>query len=201
MVCGWRCPDRRIGQLLTGILPRHASPRQAVLTGAPGAGKTTLLDAAAAAGIRTSPEVARELLRQPGGMELRARDPLGFAEAMAEAHAREYELHAAASGPVLFDRGLPDVVGFLEVSGLPVPAAIDRACCGLRYTGPILRAPAWPEIYVQDAERIQDWAQAVASDAAVTAAWRRYGYEVVDLPLAGVEERLSFVTSRLQPAA
>ncbi len=188
--------DRWIGQHLNGPVPRHA-----VLTGAPGAGKTTLLDAAAAAGISTSPEVARELLRQPGGMALRDTDPLGFAEAMAEAHAREFERHAATPGPVLFDRGFPDVVGFLDVSGLPVPKAVDRICRKLRYTGPILRAPAWAEIYVQDAERIQDWQQAVASDEAVTSAWKRFGYDVTDLPLVPVEQRLAFVTSLLHPAA
>ncbi|MFC0589812.1 AAA family ATPase [Novosphingobium aquiterrae] len=176
-------------------------PRHAVLTGAPGAGKTTLLDAAAAAGIATSPEVARQLLQRPGGMELRAGDPLGFAEAMAEAHAREYERFANLPGPVLFDRGFPDVVGFLDVSGLPVSPAIDRACRTLRYHGPILRAPAWAAIYAQDAERIQDWAEAVASDEAVTAAWRRYGYAVTDLPLAGVDARLRFLRESLQPAA
>mgnify|MGYP001354360260 CR=1 FL=1 len=179
--------------------PELKLPRCAVLTGAPGAGKTTLLDAAAAAGLRTSPEVARELLRQPGGMDLRQRDPLGFAEAMAEAHIREIERHAGAPVPVLFDRGLPDVVGFLDVSGLTVPPGVERACRTLRYHGPILRAPAWAAIYVQDAERIQDWEQAVASDAAVTAAWQRYGYEVTELPLAGVDERLDFVRSLLQP--
>ena len=168
-----------------------------MLTGAPGAGKTTLLDAAEAAGIRTSPEVARRILQQHGGMELREADPLGFAEAMAEAHTREFERHAAHPGPVLFDRGFPDVVGFLDVSGLPVPAAVDRACRDLRYAGPILRAPAWAAIYVQDAQRIQDWEQAVASDAAVTAAWRRYGYDVIDLPLVGVDERLAFLRRSL----
>lgn len=176
-------------------------PRRAVLTGAPGAGKTTLLDAAAAAGMATSPEVARRILKAPGGMELRATDPLGFAEAMAEAHAHEFECHARHPGPVLFDRGLPDVVGFLDVSGLAVPTAVDRVCRNLRYTGPILRAPAWAAIYAQDAERIQNWEQAVASDDAVTAAWKRYGYDVVDLPLAAVAERLEFLRSSLQPAA
>ncbi len=175
------------------VLPRHA-----VLTGAPGAGKTTLLDAAAAAGLSTSPEVARRILQLPGGMELRKADPLGFAEAMTEAHAREYQRHAGHPGPVVFDRGFPDVVGFLEVSGLPVPKAVDRACRTLRYHGPVLRAPAWAAIYVQDAERIQDWEQAVASDEAVTAAWKRYGYEVADLPLAGVEERLDFLRKMLK---
>ena len=174
------------------LLPRHA-----VLTGAPGAGKTTLLDAAAAAGLTTSPEVARRLLQQPGGMDLCAQDPLGFAEAMLEAHAREYQRFADHPGPVVFDRGFPDVVGFLDVSGLPVPEAVDRACRNLRYRGPILRAPAWAAIYAQDPERIQDWQQAVASDEAVTAAWRRYGYAVEDLPLAGVAQRLAVLRSRL----
>lgn len=175
------------------------APRHAVLTGAPGAGKTTLLDAAAAAGFQTSPEVARELLKAPGGMALRAADPRGFAEAMTEAHIREFQRYAGHSAPVLFDRGFPDVVGFLDVSGLSVPKAVDHACRTLRYHGPILRAPAWAAIYVQDPERIQDWEQAVASDEAVTAAWKRYGYDVTDLPLVGVDERLGFL-QRLLPS-
>lgn len=175
--------------------------RHAVLTGAPGAGKTTLLDAAAAAGIATSPEVARRILQERGGMALREDDPLAFAESMAEAHAREYERFAGHPGTVLFDRGFPDVVGFLDVSGLPVPRAVDRICRDLRYDGPILRAPAWADIYVQDAERIQDWQGAVDSDLAVTAAWRRYGYTVVPLPLVPVEQRLAFLLGRIQPDA
>ena len=178
-----------------------AYPRHAVLTGAPGAGKTTLLSAAAVAGFCTSPEVARQLLQQPGGMALREADPVGFAEAMLEAHVREFELTAAQPGPVLFDRGFPDVVGFLAVSGLAVPRRIDQTCRQLRYYGPIFRAPAWAAIYRQDHERIQTWEQAAASDEAVTAAWRHYGYTVIDLPLAGVEERLELLTARLQPAA
>lgn len=171
--------------------------RHVVLTGAPGAGKTTLLRAAADAGLATSPEVARELLRAPGGMALRADDPLGFAEAMLEAHRREYNRYVLFPSPVVFDRGFPDVAGFLDASGLPVSEALDHACRTIRYHGPVLRAPAWAEIYRRDAERIQDWEQAVASDKAVTAAWRRYGYDVTDLPLAPVVERLRFLKARL----
>ncbi len=124
----------------------------------------------------------------------------GFAEAMLEAHLREFERHADHGEPVLFDRGFPDVVGFLDVSGLSVPKAVDQACRTLRYTGPILRAPAWAAIYVQDKERIQDWEQALASDEAVTAAWRRYGYDVTDFPLTDVEARLGFLRGLIYPA-
>lgn len=174
-----------------------AAPR-AVLTGAPGAGKSTLLDAAAAAGIMTSPEVARELLQVPGGMELRASNPQGFAQAMLEAHIREFERFKDAPGPVVFDRGFPDVVGFYLLTGRHVPAELDRVCWEMRYAGPILRAPPWAVIYRQDAERIQTWEEAVQSDEAVTAAWRRYGYDLIDLPLANVDDRLGFLCARMR---
>lgn len=131
-------------------------------------------------------------------MRLRESDPQGFAEAMLEAHLKEYERHSGGAGPVVFDRGLPDVVGFLKVGGLAVPAHLDRACRTVRYRGPILRAPAWEAIYQPDAERIQNWEEAVASDLACTAAWREYGYEPVNLPLAPVEERLKFLDKILR---
>lgn len=169
------------------------APRQYVLTGAPGGGKSTLLEEARKLGIATSPEVARAILDQPGGMDLRRNDPLGFAEAMLEGHRREWERHSGSGIPVIFDRGFPDVVGFLEVSGLKVSPQIDRVCRALRYSGPILRAPAWREIYRQDAQRIQNWEEAVASDEAVTRAWQRYGYDPIDLPLASVAERLQML--------
>ena len=89
------------------------------------------------------------------------------------------------------------MVGFLEVSGLSVSSDIDAACRDIRYRGPILRAPAWEDIYRQDAQRIQTWDEAAASDAAVTAAWRRYGYDVIDLPLAPIADRLAFLREKL----
>lgn len=160
-----------------------------------------MLEAAERAGIATSPEVARRILQSPGGMELRANDPLGFADAMIAAHHAEYDRFADLPGPIVFDRGFPDVVGFLQVSGLPVSREIDRLCRSVRYHGPVLRAPAWQAIYAPDDERIQTWDQAVASDEAVTAAWRHYGYEVTDLPLASVEVRLETLRAALQDAA
>lgn len=130
-------------------------------------------------------------------MELRETDPLGFAERMAQAHLREYENHIRAPSLVLFDRGLPDVVGFLEVSGLSIPRSLDEACRRIRYSGPVFRAPAWKAIYRSDAQRIQSWDEAVASDQAVTQAWRRYDYEPIDLPLTTIPQRLAFVKSHL----
>lgn len=178
----------------------YPAPRRSVITGGPGAGKSALLEAAGRAGLATSGEVAREILKEPGGMALRANDPAGFADAMLARELAAFEAAAVCDGPVIFDRGFPDIVGFLSLAGLPVSGDLDRVCRSLRYDGPIFRAPPWRAIYVSDGERIQSWQDACDSDRAVSAAWERYGYSLVDLPLVAVEERLSFLVGALGDA-
>jgi predicted ATPase len=168
---------------------------RAVLTGGPGAGKSTLLEAIRGKDMRIFPEAARVILQSPNGMAMRADRPLDFAMAMLDADLATW--HAADSKLSVYDRGFPDIAGFLELEGLPVPAILDRICYENRYSGPIFRAVPWLEIYATDAERTQDWDQALASDEAVTSAWKRYGYELVDLPQTSVTQRADFVMWRV----
>lgn len=172
-------------------------PIRAVVTGGPGAGKSTLLAELAQRGISVEEEAARAILQAPDGMALRERDPKGFAEAMFARELVSFKRAGERDGATVFDRGFPDTVGFLRLEGLPVPEMMDRICRDTRYSGPIFRAPPWREIYCPDEERIQDWDQARASDAAVCAAWRDYGYELIDLPFAEVAERADFVIELL----
>ena len=173
-------------------------PIRAAVTGAPGAGKSTLLDELAASGVATGPEIARAILQEPRGMKLRESDPTGFAFAMLEAQLASWEHARDGADLILYDRGFPDIVGFLRVEGLAVPDEIDRICREYRYDGPVFRAPRWAAIYRQDAERIQSWRGALASDEAVVNAWRDYGYEPVRLPLASLTERADFVLGTLR---
>ena len=59
--------------------------------------------------------------------------------------------------------------------------------------------PPWRAIYENDTERRQDWAEAIATFDAVTAAYRRLGYELVTVPPGTVEERARFVLSTIAP--
>ena len=173
------------------------APIRSAVTGAPGAGKSTLLREVAKHGVAVGDEVARGILQAEGGMALRADDPQGFALAMLEAQLALWEAAPPNGGVIFYDRGFPDIAGFLRVEGLAVPTDVDRVCRTHRYNGPIFHAPAWREIYRQDEERIQTWDEAVASDEAICAAWRDYGYELVELPFAPPEERARFVMERL----
>jgi predicted ATPase len=167
-----------------------------VISGGPGAGKTTLLAALHQAGFAAVEEASRALIQEQvalGSGVVPWRDLGGFAEL---ARARMVAQHAAASphaGPVFFDRGLPDLLAYLEVAGQPVPAATRAAVAAHRYQTPVFLAPPWPEIYVNDAERWQTFAEAEALYHALRRTYQALGYPVLDLPKTSVAERVAFV--------
>lgn len=167
-----------------------------VLTGGPGAGKTTLLDALALAGHSVAPEAGRAIIRDQlaiDGPALPWRDRALFAELMLNFDLRSHGDAQTSAGPVLFDRGVPDSIGYLRLCGLPVPEHFCRAADAFRYAPIVFTAPPWREIYAQDAERKQDFAEAERTYDAVTAAYRDRGYELVELPRADVATRAAFV--------
>ena len=167
-----------------------------VISGGPGAGKTTLLTALSQAGFAVVPEASRALIQEQvalGSGLVPWLDLGGFAEL---ARARMVAQHAAAShfaGSVFFDRGLPDLLAYLEVAGQPVPAATHAAVAAYPYQPPVFLAPPWPEIYVNDAERWQTFAEATALYHALRRTYQALGYPVLDLPRASVSARVAFV--------
>lgn len=167
-----------------------------VITGGPGSGKSTLIDALQRAGYARSVEAGRASIQHQiaiDGPALPWRDPALFAELMLSWELRSYALAQAQSGPVFFDRGVPDVVGYLRLVRLPVPAHIERAARMYRYHRQVFIASPWPEIFAQDRERRQDFAEAVRTYDAMVATYADFGYELVELPRAPVAARVDFV--------
>jgi predicted ATPase len=172
-----------------------------VLTGGPGAGKTTLLAALAAAGHVIAPEAGRAIIRDQlaiDGPALPWRERALFAELMLNFDLRSHREAQVRGAPIFFDRGLPDSIGYLRLCGLPVPEHVDRAARAFRYARIVFVAPPWREIYAQDAERKQDFAEAERTYEAVSAAYREHGYELVELPRADVATRAAFLMDRVE---
>ncbi|MGE5725602.1 MAG: AAA family ATPase [Acidobacteriota bacterium] len=63
----------------------------------------------------------------------------------------------------------------------------------LSYRRRVFIAPPWKEIYEQDRERKQDFAEAVRTYEAMLAAYSGRGYEPIQIPPASVEQRARFV--------
>lgn len=177
-----------------------AAARFFVVTGGPGAGKSTLIAALARAGYATSVEAGRGVIQDQvaiGGGALPWGDKAAFAELMLGWEMRSHHLARAAAsgsaGPVFFDRGVPDVAGYLALEGLPVPAHVARAVERFRYHRRVFIAPPWPEIFRQDGERRQDLAEAERTYEAMVAAYCAAGYDLVEIPRVAVEARVRFV--------
>lgn len=172
-----------------------------IITGGPGSGKSTLIEALSWKGMHTMLESGRAIIQEQvaaGGNALPWADRAAFAQRMFEQEIRSWHAAHALEGPVIFDRGVPDVVGYLHLVGLEVPASIENAARTFRYAPRIFVAPHWPAIYAQDRERKQSMEEAEATCRAVTDVYRRLGYEMVALPLASVAARVAFVRAALK---
>src|SRR5262245_30416242 len=176
------------------------SQRFFVITGGPGSGKTSLIEALARAGFAHSDEAGRAIIQDQlaiGGSALPWSDPRAFAELMLCWELRSYRIARAHDGPVFFDRGVPDVVGYLRLMQLAVPAHMDAAARMFRYHRRVYIAPPWPEIFERDAERKQTLEEAERTYQAMLETYPAYGYELVALPRAPVAERARFIVDRL----
>lgn len=174
--------------------------RFVVITGGPGSGKTTLIEALAANGLHHMPEGGRAIIQDQaaiGGCALPWSDRGAFAELMLAWELRSYRQARELPGIVIFDRGVPDVLGFLALNGLPVPAHMNRAATIFRYYRRAFIAPPWPAIFKQDAERKQSLEEAEATHRAMIDVYSRLGYELMTLPLASPAERAAFVRERI----
>lgn len=171
-----------------------------VLTGGPGSGKTTLIEALARDGVATSPEVGRAVIREQlaaGGNALPWADQQAFADLMLVRDVAAQREALATGAVTVLDRGIPDVVGFLRASGLPVSPHIDDAARRYRYNPCVFIAPFWAEIFTGDAERKQSPDVAEATFAVMVETYRDYGYDLVELPRAPVADRVRFVKERI----
>lgn len=170
-----------------------------ILTGAFGSGKSTLLDHLQSRGLRGVVEPARPILaqqRRVGGNGLPERDPRLFVELTFSRMLDDYERSGELPGRMLFDRGIPDILGYAALFGFEFLPG-ENAARLYRYNRNVFFAPAWERIYCTDDERTLPFSRAREFGENLRAIYRQFGYTLIDLPFSGVEDRADFILSHV----
>lgn len=169
-----------------------------IITGGPGAGKTTLLNELKNIGFTTVPEEGRRIIKEQinlNGEGLPWANKRLFAELMFEASVKNYQemIKIPDLNPVFFDRGILDTMGYLKLEKIPIPAEMEAIAHKMLYNKNVFILPPWKDIYENDLERKQTWEKAVQTFDSMVETYRKYDYNIIEVPKIAVAERAQFI--------
>ncbi|STX51015.1 ATPase [Legionella busanensis] len=170
-----------------------------ILTGPPGSGKTSILAELSKQGFPIIEEPARRILAQQRSIDgegVYDKNPFLFKELMLAKMLSDYE-NASQYDLVFFDRGLPDLLAYSKCFNLPIGSEL-KASCTYQYNPTVFFAPAWENIYIKDAERQLNFEAAKVFENDLRQAYAELGYQLIDIPLLSVPERVDFILNFIQ---
>ena len=170
------------------------------LIGGPGTGKTTLINALKTKGYSCMEEISRQITleaQEKGIEQLFLEDPLMFSEQLLIGRQKQFiEADLIQQEVVFFDRGLPDVVAYLDYLKSSYPDSFKTICSQHNYDAVYILNP-WKAIYEQDNERYETFEQGLILHDYLVKTYTAYGYQIIDTPFGTVEERVEFILNHL----
>ena len=181
--------------------------KKIAVTGAPGTGKTVVIDALQSMGHFCFPEVirsmtAKEKLRETdmeitGNPLLFADDPLAFNQQLLSARIAQFkDATTLKESYCFFDRGIPDVLAYMDYFNQVYDATFVEAAKKHRYDR-LFIMPPWKEIYSTDNERLETFAQAEALHECLMNTYVALAYQPILVPKTTIEKRVTFILDKL----
>lgn len=174
--------------------------KRIVITGGPGTGKSSIIKTLEHQGYECLHEVSREITiaaQREGITQLFLEQPVLFSKKLLEARIDQYhEASSIQSDMVFIDRGIPDVVAYMDYFGTSYPSEFKEACIKYKYHHVFL-LPPWREIYLTDNERYESFDQAVEIYEQLKLSYLLNGYATLEVPMDSVAQRCEFILNNL----
>lgn len=174
-----------------------AGGRKFIISGGPGSGKSTLTAGLQQRGFSCSAEVSRRMIIEQVALGtdcLPWLDVSCFSVKVLQEMISEWN-RMTVDEDTFFDRGIPDIIAYLKLAGLPVADLYYESLKLHPYATLVFILPPWKEIYVNDPERWQTYEEAVSINLAICEAYRSCGFELLEVPAMDVDQRVEFVIS------
>jgi predicted ATPase len=124
-------------------------------------------------------------------------DPATFNDRILRARISQFtSVSDALEEKVFFDRGIPDVLAYMDCFGQRYGSAFEKASNDHRYDT-IFIMPPWKEIHISDNERFESYEESMQVHECLFDCYTRFGYDVHLVPKMDVIKRADFILDHL----
>ncbi|NQY07710.1 MAG: ATP-binding protein [Flavobacteriaceae bacterium] len=167
-----------------------------VISGGPGSGKTTIVSQLVKRGYSCFDEVSREIIiaaQKEGVEQLFLTDPEEFSRRILKGRIDQYiKAKKEEVSMVFIDRGIPDIVAYMDFKNEASPEHFREACKACRYDFVFL-LPPWKQIYKQDSERYETFEEAEVIYDNLKKTYSDLDYETIEVPFGNLSERVNHI--------
>lgn len=174
--------------------------KRIVITGGPGTGKSSIINELISRGYTCLEEISRQVTldaKKNGIDQLFLTNPLLFSELLLRGREQQYnQTSNLNTGVVFLDRGIPDVLAYMDFIGDTYPQYFIDVCKDSVYDCVFILKP-WQDIYVSDNERYESFEDALKIHEHLLNTYQTFNYKLIDVPFDTVEKRVDYILNTL----
>lgn len=181
--------------------------KKIVISGSAGTGKTSVINALNTKGYYCFEEVIRSLtseitkevdmVNQISNPIVFAKDPLDFNIRLLKGRINQFQQGSLLDETLcFFDRGIPDVLAYMDFFNQKYDALFTDACNEHVYTS-VFILPPWKAIYKTDSGRFESFDEVLKIHDHLETTYKKFGYNVMEVPFGTVAERTDFILNNI----
>ena len=189
---------------------QHLKTKRIVITGGPSVGKTSLIEHLKSLGHPCFPEVIREFTIEETENKTTenlksnpivfADDSVLFNQRLMAGRSKQYkESQQLDAEYIFFDRGLPDVLAYMDFFDQTYDETFTKACEDMPYDM-VFILPPWETIFAIDGERYESYEELVQLHECLTERYTHFGNSPIVVPKDTVANRVQFIVNKLAEA-